>query len=78
MVCSFSAVMVSGRSIFHWLAPAVADVPKPPELLRSLLVPDVLERSAVDELVPAPEVLERSAVELLPMPLVLPPLLEVP
>ena len=41
------------------------------------LLPDVLERSAVEELLPAPDVLERSAVELLPMPLVLPPLLEV-
>ena len=74
--------MVSGRSIFHWLAPACAEAPPlEDELLlpeRPDELPDVLERSAVEELVPAPDVLERSAVELLPMPLVLPPLLDVP
>jgi hypothetical protein len=62
---------VSGRSIFH-CPPAVADAPEPLELLPERpeeLLPDVLERSAVEE--PAP-------LELLPMPLVLPPLLDVP
>ena len=65
---SFSAVIVSGRSIFQ-LLPAVAEAPMPEVLERSavaLPAPDVLERSAV--LLPAPDVLERSAVELVPAP----------
>jgi len=89
-VCSFSAVIVSGRSIFHW-PPAVAEAPELPVPLELLperpdeLLPDVLERSAVE--LPAPELLLRLVLllpaefapelELLPMPLVLPPLLEV-
>jgi len=91
-VCSFSAVIVSGRSIFHW-PPAVAEAPElllllPLELLPERpdeLLPDVLERSAVE--LPAPELLLRLVLllpaefapelELLPIPLVLPPLLEV-
>jgi len=75
--------MVSGRSIFQELAPA-APAPDEPLLELSppvLLVPELLERSALDEvpeevlersaleLVPAPEVLDLSALELLPMPL---------
>jgi len=76
-----SAVIESGRSIFHWLPPA-ADAP--PEEVRPLLplmlrppeaLPEVLERSALDEvpldvLLPAPDVLERSA-DVLPAPEVL-------
>jgi len=59
--------MVSGRSIFQLLPPAA---PAPDEPLSPpLLLPELLERSAVEEL-PAPEVLERSAVEL-PAPEVL-------
>jgi len=86
-VCSFSAVIVSGRSIFHW-PPAVAEAPELLPLLPERpdeLLPDVLERSAVE--LPAPELLLRLVLllpaefapelELLPIPLVLPPLLEV-
>jgi len=66
-----SAVIVSGRSIFQVLVPAVADAPIPLEellpdkpdevLLRSLLVP-------LEELLPMPDVLERSAELLVPVP----------
>jgi len=66
--------MVSGRSISQLLPPA-APAPDEPleapllELSPPVLLPELLERSAVEEL-PAPEVLERSAVEL-PAPEVL-------
>ena len=69
---SLSAVMVSGRSIFHW-PPAVAEAPLPELLLPLPLLErpeEVLLRSLLVLLEPMPELLERSAV-LLPAPEVL-------
>src|SRR5207237_132642 len=58
LVWSFSAVIVSGRSIFQVLAPAVAYAPCP-ELLLLDRPEEVLERSAVE--LPMPELLLRFA-----------------
>lgn len=64
LVWIFSAVMVSGRSTFHWPAPAWADAPLP-VLLEPERPEDVLVRS------PLVLLLERSAVELVPAPVLL-------